>query len=110
MTIQQEEAAKISFELMRRLAAGKKDDKAKLGPNNYSPFLHVLVNFANVNVAAQNSSSDLVSEDPAMQRGRQIVDILKSTQEALPQLIAESNLSATRGERRATEHPDHMMC
>ena len=56
-TLQQEEAAKISFELMRQLAAGKKDDKAKLGPNNYAPFLHVLVSFANVNAAPPNSSN-----------------------------------------------------
>jgi brefeldin A-resistance guanine nucleotide exchange factor 1 len=55
-TIQQEEAAKISFELMRQLAAGKKEDKAKLGPNNYAPFLQLLVAFANVTVTAPNSA------------------------------------------------------
>ncbi|SCV67937.1 BQ2448_58 [Microbotryum intermedium] len=116
-TIQQEAAAKISFELMQKLAAGKKDDKAKLGPNNYASFLVVLVAFANVNVASSSTTTtsapsgnlrtpprpttaaieaDRGMEDPAAQRAGQIVDILKSTQEALPSLIAESNLSATR--------------
>ncbi|SGY37639.1 BQ5605_C003g01849 [Microbotryum silenes-dioicae] len=116
-TLQHEAAAKISFELMQKLAAGKKDDKAKLGPNNYASFLVVLVAFANVNVASTTTSmattssgnmrmpprsttaaieADRGMEDPAAQRAGQIVDILKSTQEALPSLIAESNLSATR--------------
>lgn len=42
---------------MRQLAAGKKDDKVKLGPNNYAPFLHVLVAFANVSVGPPNASN-----------------------------------------------------
>ncbi|KAK4052248.1 GDP/GTP exchange factor for ARF [Microbotryomycetes sp. JL221] len=103
-TIQQEEAAKISFELMRQLAAGKKYDKVKLGPNNYSRFLHVLVAFATAPTSAsqqqqQNmiqASADRPMDDPVYQRGRLVVDILKSTQDALPSLIAESTLSATR--------------
>ncbi|KAK4046649.1 GDP/GTP exchange factor for ARF [Microbotryomycetes sp. JL201] len=99
-TIQQEEAAKISFELMRQLAAGKKTDKVKLGPNNYAKFLHVLVAFANVPASSTaqmaNVTTDRTSEDTVYHRGRQVVDILKSTQDALPSLIAESNLSATR--------------
>lgn len=47
-TMGQEEAAKISFELMRALAAGRKEDKARLGLNNYAGFLRVLVEFASV--------------------------------------------------------------
>ncbi|KAM0791993.1 hypothetical protein ACM66B_007105 [Microbotryomycetes sp. NB124-2] len=106
-TINQEEAAKISFELMRQLAAGKKTDKVKLGPNNYAKFLHVLVAFANVAPSTSSQQQqqqyqmasnvgDRPTDDPVYQRGRQVVDILKSTQDALPSLIAESNLSATR--------------
>lgn len=38
----------------------------------------------------------LNSDDPAMQRGRQIVDILRDTQTAIPHLIASSTLSPAR--------------
>ena len=45
-TIQQEEAAKLSFDLMRRLASGELG--AGLGSENYASFLQVLAGFANV--------------------------------------------------------------
>ena len=38
------------------------------------------------------------SDDAAMQRGRQIVDILRDTQAAIPDLIASSSLSTFLGE------------
>lgn len=36
-------------------------------------------------------------DDPALQRGRQIVDILRDAQAAIPKMIASSSLSAPRG-------------
>jgi brefeldin A-resistance guanine nucleotide exchange factor 1 len=45
-TIQQEEAAKLSFELMRQLASGKLG--VGLTSDNYASFLQVLSGFANV--------------------------------------------------------------
>lgn len=113
-TLQQEEAAKLSFDLMRRLASGQLG--TGLREDNYASFLQVLAGFANV--AATNaksaerarwashpfSSKEVPalmglsrSDDPAMQRGRQIVDILRDTQAAIPELIASSPLSAPRG-------------
>lgn len=38
------------------------------------------------------------SDEPAMQRGRQIVDILRDTQAAIPELIAASTLSPSKGQ------------
>jgi len=85
-TIHQEEAARLSFELIKQLAAGQLG--AGLVPDNYAAFLHVLSAFANVAAGP--------AEEPALQRGRQIVDILRDTQTAIPALIAQSSLSAPR--------------
>jgi brefeldin A-resistance guanine nucleotide exchange factor 1 len=96
-TIQQEEAARLSFELMKQLAAGQLG--AGLVPENYAAFLHVLSAFANVAAApsaASGKQPDPSAEEPALQRGRQIVDILRDTQGAIPALIAKSELSAPR--------------
>ncbi|KAK4697919.1 golgi-specific brefeldin A-resistance guanine nucleotide exchange factor 1, partial [Phenoliferia sp. Uapishka_3] len=93
-TIQQEEAAKLSFELMRRLASGEVG--AGLGAENYASFLQVLAGFANVTVAAPGKAADRTADEPALQRGRQIVDILRDAQAAIPKMIASSSLSAPR--------------
>lgn len=52
-TIQQEEAAKISFELMRRLASGQLGAGLRL--DNYASFLQVLAGFANVTAATSKT-------------------------------------------------------
>lgn len=52
-TLQQEEAAKLSFDLMRRLASGQLG--TGLREDNYASFLQVLAGFANV--AATNAKS-----------------------------------------------------
>ena len=112
-TIQQEEAAKLSFDLMRRLASGELG--AGLGSENYASFLQVLAGFANVTGPAPAKAADRAkyvliftdrgpsfdtdehSDEPALQRGRQIVDILRDAQAAIPKMIASSSLSAPRG-------------
>jgi brefeldin A-resistance guanine nucleotide exchange factor 1 len=52
-TLQQEEAAKISFDLMRKIASGKLG--AGLRSDNYSAFLQVLAAFANVGNATERA-------------------------------------------------------
>ena len=54
-TLQQEEAAKLSFDLMRRLAAGQLG--TGLSMDNYAAFLQVLAGFANV-VGTTSKTSD----------------------------------------------------
>ncbi len=82
---------------MKQLAAGQLG--AGLVPENYAAFLHVLSAFANVAAApaaAGRPAAAPAGEEPALQRGRQIVDILRDTQGAVPALIAKSELSAAR--------------
>ncbi|CEQ40773.1 SPOSA6832_02437, partial [Sporobolomyces salmonicolor] len=110
-TAQQEEAAKISIELLRQLAASQLT--GGLQNDNYASFLQVLGSFANVSAAGVSKGlertslppprrhmADVIfdrrSDDAALQRGHQIVDILRDVQTSIPRLISSSELSPPR--------------
>lgn len=94
-TIQQEEAAKVSFDIMRRLASGQLG--TGLQAENYTPFLQVLSGYASVPAATVKAAEQpSASDEPMMQRGRHIVDILRDTQAGIPRLIDASVLSPPR--------------
>ncbi|GAA5889769.1 hypothetical protein JCM6882_004317 [Rhodosporidiobolus microsporus] len=92
-TAQQEEAAKISMDLLRSLAAGQLG--AKLGHENYAAFLQTLAGFAHV-APAGKVLPERVPDDAAMVRGQQIVDVLREVQASIPGLISTSSLSPPR--------------
>ncbi|BGP52381.1 GDP/GTP exchange factor for ARF [Rhodotorula kratochvilovae] len=92
-TAQQEEAAKISMDLLRQLASGQLG--AHLHADNYAAFLQTLAGFAHV--APSNKPTDSrASDEAALVRGLQIVDVLREVQAAIPNLIATSSLSPAR--------------
>jgi len=92
-TSEQEAAAKISMDLLRQLAAGQLG--AHLHADNYAAFLKTLAGFAHV--APSNKASERASDEAALVRGLQIVDVLHEVQAAVPNLIATSSLSPARG-------------
>ena len=92
-TSEQEAAAKISMDLLRQLAAGQLG--ARLHADNYAAFLKTLAGFAHV--APSNKASERASDEAALVRGLQIVDVLHEVQAAVPDLIATSSLSPARG-------------
>ena len=87
-----DEAARVAFELVRALAAGKLGG-AGLQPDNYAPFLQFLSSYANANPSPAAAESEAY-----LQKGRQTVEILRETHAAIPGLIARSSLSPARGE------------
>ncbi|GAA5913880.1 hypothetical protein JCM8208_004987 [Rhodotorula glutinis] len=91
-TSEQEAAAKISMDLLRQLAAGQLG--AHLHADNYAAFLKTLAGFAHV--APSNKPSERASDEAALVRGLQIVDVLHEVQAAVPNLIATSSLSPAR--------------
>ncbi|GAA5820135.1 hypothetical protein JCM3770_005386 [Rhodotorula araucariae] len=91
-TAQQEEAAKISMDLLRQLASGQLG--AHLHADNYAAFLQTLAGFAHV--APSNKQTERASDEAALVRGLQIVDVLREVQAAIPNLIATSPLSPAR--------------
>ncbi|GAA5939550.1 hypothetical protein JCM3775_004858 [Rhodotorula graminis] len=91
-TSEQEAAAKISMDLLRQLAAGQLG--ARLHADNYAAFLKTLAGFAHV--APSNKASERASDEAALVRGLQIVDVLHEVQAAVPDLIATSSLSPAR--------------
>ncbi|GAA5882904.1 hypothetical protein JCM1840_000744 [Sporobolomyces johnsonii] len=93
-TAQQEEAAKISLELLRQLGASQL--AGGLQNDNYASFLQVLGSFANVAAAGVGKGLERASDDAALQRGHQIVDILRDVQTSIPRLISSSELSPPR--------------
>ncbi|GAA5949414.1 hypothetical protein JCM21900_004055 [Sporobolomyces salmonicolor] len=93
-TAQQEEAAKISMELLRQLGASQLT--GGLQNDNYASFLQVLGSFANVSAAGVSKGLERTSDDAALQRGHQIVDILRDVQTSIPRLISSSELSPPR--------------
>lgn len=79
--------------LLRQLAAGQLS--AHLHADNYAAFLKTLADFAHV--APTNKASERASDEAALVRGLQIVDVLHEVQAAIPNLIATSTLSPARG-------------
>ncbi|BGP04186.1 GDP/GTP exchange factor for ARF [Rhodotorula toruloides] len=91
-TAQQEEAAKISMDLLRQLASGQLG--TSLHADNYAAFLQTLAGFAHV--APSNKASDNANDEATLARGLQIVDVLREVQASIPNLIATSTLSPAR--------------
>ncbi|GEM12705.1 sec7 domain-containing protein [Rhodotorula toruloides] len=91
-TAQQEEAAKISMDLLRQLASGQLG--TNLHADNYAAFLQTLAGFAHV--APSNKASDNTNDEATLARGLQIVDVLREVQASIPNLIATSTLSPAR--------------
>ncbi|GAA6005362.1 hypothetical protein JCM11491_002672 [Sporobolomyces phaffii] len=94
VTSQQEAAAKISMELLKQLAAGQLG--AGLQAENFASFLQVLGSFASAAPSTSKQQPERANEDVALQRGLQIVDILRDVQASVPRLIASSPLSPAR--------------
>ncbi|GAA5978631.1 hypothetical protein JCM5350_002459 [Sporobolomyces pararoseus] len=94
VTSQQEAAAKISMELLKQLAAGQLG--AGLQAENYVSFLQVLGSFASAAPSNPKQQPERANEEVALQRGLQIVDILRDVQSSIPRLIAASSLSPAR--------------
>ncbi|GAA6008572.1 Sec7 domain-containing protein [Rhodotorula paludigena] len=90
-TAQQEEAAKISMDLLRQLASGQLG--VRLQADNYAAFLQTLAGFAHFQPSKQASDA---SDDAALVRGLQIVDVLREVQAAIPNFISTSTLSPAR--------------
>ncbi|GAA5913201.1 Arf family guanine nucleotide exchange factor GEA2 [Sporobolomyces salmoneus] len=93
-TSQQEAAAKISIELLKQLAAGQLG--AGLQAENYGSFLQVLATFANSAPSTSKQPPERANEEVALQRGLQIVDILRNVQTSIPRLISTSSFSPAR--------------